>query len=126
MNDVLKSLTAVATGGQVLGVDYQTPEDKAELLRRSSIRLSDQASFRDLLRDVRGRRVRVTTTGSAQGGIVVGVDLPGKREPMGATVVSLFAPATREIIPLRLADILTLTLEDSARPRTWVTSWRRA
>ena len=112
MNDVLKSLTAVATGGQVLGVDYQTPEDKEELLQRSSIQLSDEASLRDLLRDVRGRRIHVTTTGSSQSGIVVGVDLPGEREPMGATVVSLFAAATREIIPLRLADILALTLED--------------
>ncbi len=112
MNDVLKSLTAVAAGGQVLGVDYQTPEDKAELLQRSSIQLSDQASLRDLLRDVRGRSIQVTTTGSSHSGIVVGVDLPGEREPMGATVLSLFAPVTREIIPLRLADILSVTLDD--------------
>ena len=112
MNDVLKSLTAVATGGQVLGVDYQTPENKAELLKRSSIQLSDQASLRDLLAGVRGRRAAVKTTASSTSGIVVGVDLPGEREPMGATVVSLFVPATHEIIPLRLADILSVTLED--------------
>ncbi len=112
MNDVLKSLTAVAAGGQVLGVDYQTPEDKAGLLKRSSIQLSDQASLRDLLRDVRGRRIAVTTTGPTHSGIVIGVDLPGEREPMGATIVSLFVPTTREIVPLRLADILSVTLDD--------------
>jgi len=112
MNDVLKSLTAVATGGQVLGVDYQTPENKAELLKRSSIQLSDQASLRDLLAGVRGRRAAVKTTGSSHTGIVVGVDLPGEREPMGATVVSLFVPDAAEVIPLRLADVLSVTLED--------------
>ena len=112
MNDVLKSLTAVATGGQVLGVDYQTPEDKEELLDRSSILLSDRASLRDLLADVRGRRIAIKTTGSSHSGIVVGVDLTGDRESMGATLVSLFVPETREVFPLRLADILGVTLED--------------
>ncbi len=112
MNDVLKSLTAVAAGGQVLGVDYQTPENKAELLKRSSIQLSDQASLRDLLAGVRGRRAAVKTTASSYSGIVVGVDLPGEREPMGATMVSLFVTDAREVIPLRLADILSVTLED--------------
>jgi len=112
MNDVLKSLTAVASGGQVLGVDYQTPENKAELLKRSSIQLSDQASLRDLLASVRGRRAAVKTTVSSYSGIVVGVDLPGEREPISATMVSLFLPGTHEIIPLRLADVLSVTLED--------------
>ena len=61
MNDVLKSLTAVALGGgQVRGVDYDTPEDKATRLARSSIKLSDDASLRDLLRDLRGRRVEAS------------------------------------------------------------------
>jgi hypothetical protein len=112
MNDVLKSLTAVVGGGQVLGVDYQTPEDKDSLLKRSSIQLSDAASLRDLLRDVRGRRVSVTTTAGSQAGVVVGVDLPGEREPMNAAVVSLFLPDTHEVIPVRLGDIMVLTLDD--------------
>lgn len=112
MNDVLKSLTAVTVGGQVLGVDYQTPEDKADLLERSSIQLSDQASLRDLLADVRGRRIAVKTTGYSHSGIAVGVDLPGEREPMGATLLSLFVPDRHDVIPLRLADILSITLED--------------
>ena len=112
MNDVLKSLTAVAAGGQVLGVDYQTPEDKAALLQRSSIRLSDEASLRDLLRDARGRRIQVTTTKGSQSGLLVGVDLPGKREPIEATVVTLFLPETREVLPLTLRDITRVTLND--------------
>lgn len=113
MNDVLKSLTAVALdGGQVTGVDYETPEDKARLLARSSIQLSDEASLRDLLRDLRGRCAQVTTTAEALTGTVVGVDLPGEREPMGATVLSLYLPAERQVRPVRLGDILMLTLLD--------------
>ncbi len=113
MNDVLKSLTAVAlSGGQVTGVDYETPEDKAGLLARSSIQLSDEASLRDLLRDLRGRRAAVTTTSETLTGVVVGVDLPGEREPMGATMLSLYLPAERRVQPLRLADLLGLGLLD--------------
>jgi hypothetical protein len=112
MNDVLKSLTAVATGGQVLGVDYQTPEDKAALLARSSIQLSDYASLRDLLRDLRGRRVHLTTTGDTLTGIVVGVDLPAEREPMAAVILSLWLPESRAVRPLRLGDVLSLVIED--------------
>ncbi len=114
MNDVLKSLTAVAlSGGQVTGVDYETPEDKETLLTRSSIQLSDEASLRDLLRDLRGRRAAVTTTSEALTGVVVGVDLPGEREPMSATVLSLYLPAERRVRPLRLADLLGLELLDN-------------
>lgn len=113
MNDVLKSLTAVALdGGQVTGVDYETPEEKARLLARSSIQLSDEASLRDLLRDLRGRPARVTTTAEALAGTVMGVDLPGEREPMTATVLSLYLPAERQVRPVRLGDILALTLLD--------------
>lgn len=112
MNDMLKSLTTVARGGQVLGVDYQTPEDKAALLRRSSVQLSDAASLRDLLRDVRGRRATITTTAGSQTGIVVGIDLPGEREPMSAALISLYLPDTRTVAPVNLGAILTLTLDD--------------
>ena len=113
MNDVLKSLTAVAvSGGQVTGVDYETPEDKASLLARSSIQLSDESSLRDLLRDLRGRRATLTTTTETLTGTVVGVDLPGEREPMAATVLSLYLPAERRVCPVRLGDLLGLTLLD--------------
>ncbi|MBC7814004.1 MAG: hypothetical protein H7175_22820, partial [Burkholderiales bacterium] len=61
INDVLKSLTAFDNaGGQVLGIHYQTPMDINARLANSSIRLSDTASARDLLRDLRGRKVTLT------------------------------------------------------------------
>src|SRR5438046_7328489 len=82
INDVLKSLTVFdRAGGQVLGIHYQTPMDKAARLTNSSIRLSDRDSIRDLLRDLRGRRVILSfeiTSGSIEtvSGRVIGIDDP--------------------------------------------------
>ena len=45
--------------GQVHGVDFETPEDRAAQISRGSIHLSDNRSLLDLLRDLRGRRVRL-------------------------------------------------------------------
>src|SRR3954447_14661247 len=60
MDDVLKSLVALDLGaGQVHGVDFETPEDRAAQIARGSIHLSDDRSLLDLLRDLRGRRVRL-------------------------------------------------------------------
>ena len=63
MDDVLKSLVAIDLGaGQVLSIDYETPEDRASLLARGSIHLSEGRSLLDLLRDLRGRRVRLSAS----------------------------------------------------------------
>jgi len=60
MDDVLKSLVALDLGaGQVYGVDFETPEDRASQIARGSIHLSNDRSLLDLLRDLRGRRVRL-------------------------------------------------------------------
>ena len=60
MNDILKSLTAIDWGGgQVLGVDYATPQSREERLAGCSIRLDDDRSLRDLLACLRGRRVEL-------------------------------------------------------------------
>ncbi|MFP4436266.1 MAG: hypothetical protein ACLFVO_03385 [Chloroflexaceae bacterium] len=59
MDDVLKSMVTLDLGGgQVLGVDFETPEDRAALIEKGSIHLSDQHSLLDLLRDLRGRPIR--------------------------------------------------------------------
>src|ERR1700730_8391916 len=61
INDVLKSLAVFdKSGGTVLGIHYQTPMDQAARLANSSIRLSDEASLRDLLSDLRGRKATLT------------------------------------------------------------------
>jgi hypothetical protein len=59
MDDILKSMVTLDLGaGQVLGVDFETPEDRATLIEKGSIHLSDQHSLLDLLRDLRGRPIR--------------------------------------------------------------------
>lgn len=114
MSDILKSLTAFTVGGgQVLGMDYQTPEDKPALLARSSIQLSATASLRDLLRDLRGRRVTAVTPSQTLTGVMVGVDLPGEREPMSATVLSILESTAAQVHSLALDDLMALTLLDT-------------
>jgi hypothetical protein len=59
MDDILKSIVTLDLGaGQVLGMDFETPEDRAALIEKGSIHLSDQHSLLDLLRDLRGRPIR--------------------------------------------------------------------
>jgi hypothetical protein len=113
MNDVLKSLTAFTIGGgQVLNVDFETPEDKADRLARSSLQLSDDASLRDLLRDLRGRPVSVETASGRTEGVVVGVDLPAEREPMASTLLSIYVADQATVCPVSLAEMLSLRLSD--------------
>jgi len=61
INDALKSLIVFdQAGGQVLGLHYQTPMDKAARLSSSSIRLGESSSLNDLLKNLRGRQVMLT------------------------------------------------------------------
>lgn len=85
INDILKSLAVFDQGGgQVLGIDYQTPMDRVHRLASSSIRLSVQSSQADLLRDLRGRQVTLTvetTPGTVEAitGRVIGIDTPEQK-----------------------------------------------
>ncbi|MBI5929780.1 MAG: hypothetical protein HY862_10755 [Chloroflexi bacterium] len=84
INDVLKSLAVFdRTGGQILGIHYQTPMDVLDRLANSSINLSDMGSLRDLLRDLRGRQAIFTieiTPGSREThrGRIIGLDDMGQ------------------------------------------------
>ena len=58
VNDILKSLAVFdRSGGQVYGVHYQTPMDKAHRLENTSINLHDQNSATQLIQQLRGRDV---------------------------------------------------------------------
>src|SRR6185295_9599523 len=82
INDVLKSLAVFdRAGGQILGIHYQTPMDKAARLASSSIRLSDNGSLHSLLSGLRGRQVELgfeTTPGTPEAirGRIIGIDDP--------------------------------------------------
>lgn len=58
VNDILKSLAVFdRAGGQVYGVHYQTPMDRAHRLANTSIRLGNDTSITQLLQQLRGRTV---------------------------------------------------------------------
>lgn len=118
MDDVLKSLVAIDRGaGQVLGVDFETPEDRRALLAKGSIHLSDDCSLVDLLRDLRGRRVRlIYGKGDDEQhleGVVVGVDYEDEKR-IERAVVAVYQPELRSVSMLELEKLQRLDLLDEA------------
>lgn len=118
MDDVLKSLVVLDLGaGQVLSVDFETPEDRASLLKKGSIHLSDTHSMLDLLRDLRGRAVRCTVQ-AEQGatrtvsGTLVGVDYE-QAEPLKRAMLAMYLPEPRRVEQIDLEDLLGLDLLDA-------------
>jgi hypothetical protein len=120
INDILKSLAVFdQNGGQVLGLHYQTPMDKAARLADSSIRLSEQASLRDLLRDLRGRRAELSfesTPGTTEVlvGRIIGIDdmdRSEKREEDLAIALTLLSDEGRVRV-FRLSDLRAIRIDD--------------
>jgi hypothetical protein len=121
MDDILKSLIVLDLGeGQVLGIDVETPEDRAKQIERGSIHLSNTRSLLDLLRDLRGRRVRLSVESERRHGetgeetlegAVVGVDLDEK-EPLDKPLLSLYLTDQREVRPVPVRRIARLAILD--------------
>src|SRR5258707_8354815 len=77
--------------------------DKAAPLANGSIRLSDQASLRDLLRDLRGRQATLTfqvTPGSMESvtGRVIGLDRPTDQAAQWGQMPLMATPAQVTIL----------------------------
>lgn len=122
MDDMLKSLVALDLGaGQVLGIDFETPEDRAAQIARGSIHLSDERSLLDLLRDLRGRQARlwlrperhppVEDDGERIEGLVIGVDLDEER-PLRGPLVSIYLAEQRAVQAVAVARVMRLELLD--------------
>ncbi|MDW8215050.1 MAG: hypothetical protein RMJ55_15960 [Roseiflexaceae bacterium] len=130
MDDILKSLIVLDLGeGQVLGIDIETPEDRAKQIERGSIHLSDTRSLLDLLRDLRGRRVRLwieserrhgETGEETLEGAVVGIDLD-EQEPLDKPLVSLYLAEQREVrtVPVRRIARLAILDDRAAADMTY-------
>ncbi|HEX8682848.1 MAG TPA: hypothetical protein VF707_11075 [Ardenticatenaceae bacterium] len=118
MNDVLKSLVAWDRGGgQVRNVAYDAPEEREQKLERGSIHLSERNTLLDLLRDLRGRAVRVRTEeGESEQtwtGTVVGLDA-NESFPFAQGRLSLLTDAG--VVVLRLHQIVAVeALDEQAR-----------
>ena len=143
MDDVLKSLVALDTGaGQVRGIDFETPEDRASQVARGSIHLSDERSLLDLLRDLRGRRVRLHLSderpaerqGFGLGGARNAPPAPPpaepaaggrtqaeglvvgvdveEKEPLRVPLVSIYQPDTRQVRAFAVREIQRVEILD--------------
>ncbi|MFN8421638.1 MAG: hypothetical protein U0528_20685 [Anaerolineae bacterium] len=116
VNDILKSLIVFdQAGGQVLGIDYQTPMDREVRLANSSIRLSETNSVRDLIRRLRGRRVEITTlkagNAAAFSGRMIGLDeLITDEASQSTTAVQL---DNGQVQIVALSDITGIKILDS-------------
>ena len=114
MNDVLKSLTAIDWGGgQVLGVDYATPQSREERLAGCSIRLDDDRSLRDLLAGLRGRQVLLLLDqGEEVGGTLLGLDELPERQPVASSLVSLLLDDSEQVQTVNLGRVQGLEIQD--------------
>ena len=114
MNDILKSLTAVDWGdGQVLGVDYATPQSREERLSGCSIRLGDTRSLRDLLVGLRGRRAELhLDQGETAVGLLLGLDELPDRQPVGDSLISLLQDGNSQVQTVALSRVQSVTILD--------------
>ncbi len=114
MNDILKSLTAIDWGGgQVLGIDYATPQSREERLSGCSIRLSDDASLQDLLIGLRGRNVRLNLNqGETLQGILLGSDTVAEKQPIATQLVSILRHDTAQVCVVTLGRIEAVEILD--------------
>jgi hypothetical protein len=114
MNDILKSLTALDfAGGQVLGVEYATPQTTEEQLAGCSIRLADDRSLRDLLVGLRGRLLCLgLDQGEQVSGTLVGLDELPERQPVASSLVSVLALESDQVQTVSLGRVQTVEIQD--------------
>ncbi len=106
INDILKSLVLLDDGGEVRPAAYPSRDPVGRALQAFAIDVASEPSRADLLRQMRGARVRAETTGGEfHEGMVVGVET--------ATVaVGELSTTTRETLNLLTGDgLVALPLE---------------
>jgi hypothetical protein len=113
MDDLLKSLTVIDySGGQVRGVDYDTPQSQQERLAGCSVILGDTRSMRDLLRALRGRKVDLLASdGSTETGTLLGLD-EDKEKPLEQSLVSILREGQETVAVVPINRIEGVELRD--------------
>lgn len=114
MDDLLKSLTVLDHGGgQVHGIDYDTPQSQAEKLTGCSIILDDQRSLRDLLVALRGRAVALAVSdGSRVEGLLLGLD-EAEEKPHKQSLVSVLRAGTEQVSVVAISRIEGVEIQDA-------------
>ena len=114
VNDALKSLLVVdRSGGQIMGIHYQTPADQEARLAESPIKLSPDHSLLDLLRSLRGWSVRLVLGGGTQGqerqGRLLGVE-GADDSPVRRALVALLEDKSGAVAVLPLNEVRQIFL----------------
>lgn len=118
MNDLLKSLTVIDQGaGQVLGIDYPTPQSREERLAGNSIRLRQGYSLRDLLASLRGRQVTLLLDQEeCHEGRLLGIDELAE-QPLATALVSLLENDGEQTLTFPLGRVLGVRVRDENAAR---------
>ncbi len=111
MDDVLKSLVAIDREGRVLGLEFETPEDRNPNVARPKIELSDDKSLTELLNALKGRAVRLEAGADSLEGLVVGVELE-EQDQLKRGLVVIFEPESKRVSSLRLDRLERVRLLD--------------
>lgn len=113
-NDLLKSLNIVVhEGGQVVSVDYETPEDKNKVMGDLSVRLADRASLVDLLVSLRGTQITLNLqNGETASGRLIGVDNSLNPSANPPVVVLQNADDAANVTVYPVAQVTGLRLHD--------------
>lgn len=116
INDVLKSLLlADLDGGTVSSVSYQSQDPIDRTLKNFEIDLSGEPTMRELLKQLRGAEVTVTTSGNQFVGKILGVDVrkrvleDGKAAVDKATLNLLTSGGIKSVA---IDDALSIVLAD--------------
>jgi hypothetical protein len=113
MDDLLKSLTVINHGGgQVLGIDFDTPQSKDDKLENCSIILPEKSGFIELLESMRGRVLSLKLRkGTSLTGKLLGLNL-SENKPLKNSLVSLFSQEQNMVTNVILSEIQFLTVVD--------------
>lgn len=112
-NDVLKSLNIVVhEGGQFISVDYETPEDKQQVLSDLSVKLRDRSSLVDLLVSLRGSQVTLLLQEDrSASGRLIGVEASTGEAPV--VIIQQTGSEERDISIFPLTELEGVRLLDS-------------
>ena len=115
INDVLKSLNVlISEGGQVLGVDYETPEDKQKTIAESAVQLGNHSSLVDLLASLQGRDVILKfKKGEVANGRLIGVELSLDPAHQPALVILQDKDDPTQLQTCPVSKLVGLSLPDS-------------
>lgn len=129
VNDILKSLAVFdRAGGQVYGVHYQTPMDRAHRLANTSIRLDNETSITQLFQQLRGRQVTLVVEDSKNkqmtySGRIIGTEqqsLGGLEDITGKHFVSLLSnDGATHIFPFESIRQFTIKDDQSKQDLTY-------